>query len=111
MSLDRLPHRDRLHGSLTAPFGPLYVPLPQRNEDREHGKSLVSQAAHSGLTVELTVVAQGLPEMAEGSCSRRKGAGVNVVLNPVTPDVSYGPEFTKWHFATTVNRKGRNNRL
>jgi peptide/nickel transport system substrate-binding protein len=89
--------------TFAAPSDPLYVALPQRQQDLEQAKTLLAQAGRSGLTIKLTSapVAQGLPQTAEVFAQQAKGAGVNVVLDPVTPDVIYGPEFLKWGFTTT----------
>jgi peptide/nickel transport system substrate-binding protein len=91
--------------TMAATFDPLYVPLPQREQDLEQAKSLLAQAGHSGLTVKLAAapVSQGLPEMAQVFAQQAKGAGVNVVLEPVTTAVLYGPEFLKWPFETDYN--------
>jgi peptide/nickel transport system substrate-binding protein len=82
---------------------PLYVPLPQRHQDLEQAKFLLRQAGHSGLTVKLVSapVSQGVPEVAQVFVQQAKGAGVNVVLDPVTPDVVYGPQYLKWPFSMT----------
>jgi peptide/nickel transport system substrate-binding protein len=86
-----------------APFDPLYVAQPQRQQDYQQAKSLLTQAGHSGLTVTLVSapVAQGIPEMAQVFVQQAKGAGVNVVLDQVSTNVIYGPKFTKWPFAMT----------
>jgi peptide/nickel transport system substrate-binding protein len=97
------PYAKIANDTFCAPFDPLYVPLPQRQQDLEQAKSLLTQAGHSGLTVTLVSapVAQGIPEMAQVFVQQAKGAGVNVVLDQVTTDVIYGPKFTKWPFAMT----------
>jgi peptide/nickel transport system substrate-binding protein len=87
------------------PYDPLYVALPQRQQDREQAKSLLRQAGHSNLTVKLVTApaAQGVPEMAQVFAQQAKGAGVNVIVDPVPIDVLYGPQFLKWPFEVDYN--------
>jgi peptide/nickel transport system substrate-binding protein len=86
--------------TMCPPFDAMYVPQPQREQDLEQAKSLLAKAGHSGLTVKLqsAPVAQGITQMAEVLAQHAKGAGVNIIINPVTTDVLYGPKFTKWPF-------------
>jgi peptide/nickel transport system substrate-binding protein len=95
------PYSAIANDTFAAPSDPLYVPLPQRHQDLEQAKSLLAQAGHSGLKVRLVSapVAQGLPEMAQVFTQQAKGAGVNVVLDPVTPVALYGPQYLKWPFS------------
>jgi peptide/nickel transport system substrate-binding protein len=83
-----------------ATFDPLYVTLPQREQDLEQAKSLLAHAGHSGLTVKLAAApaAQGTVQMAEVFAQQAKGAGVNVVIDPITTDALYGAEWLKWPF-------------
>jgi peptide/nickel transport system substrate-binding protein len=97
------PYAKVANDSFCAPFDPLHVPLPQRQQDFGQAKSLLAAAGHSGLTTTLVSapVAQGIPEMAQVFVQQAKGAGVNVMLDEVTTDVIYGPKFTHWPFAMT----------
>ncbi len=86
--------------SFCAPFDPLYLSAPQRQQDLEQAKSLLAQAGRSGVTVKLTTgpIAQGTTQMAVVFAQQAKGAGVNVVLDQVTADVLFGPDYLKWPF-------------
>jgi peptide/nickel transport system substrate-binding protein len=83
-----------------APGDPLYVALPQRNQDIEQAKSLLAQAGQSGLTVTLTTapLGAGSVAMSQVFAQQAKAAGVNVVVNQVGTDVLYGPRFLNWPF-------------
>jgi peptide/nickel transport system substrate-binding protein len=87
--------------SFCAPFDPLYVPAPQRDQDLEQAKSLLAHAGRSDLTVKLTAapIAQGTAQMATVFAQQAKAAGVNVVLDQVPTDVLFGPNYLKWPFA------------
>jgi peptide/nickel transport system substrate-binding protein len=86
--------------SFCAPFDPLYVSAPQRQQDLEQAKSLLAQAGRSDLTVKLTSgpIAQGTTQMATVFAQQAKGAGVNVVLDQVPAEVLFGPNYLKWPF-------------
>jgi peptide/nickel transport system substrate-binding protein len=95
------PYGSIANDSFCAPFDSLYTPLPQRHQDLEQAKSLLRQAGQSGLTFKLTTapIAQGAVEIAEVFGTQAKDAGVNVTINQVTPDVLFGPNYTKWPFS------------
>ena len=75
--------------------------LPQRVQDLEQAKSLLKQAGHSGLSVQLVTapVFQGIPQAAQVFAQQAKGAGVNVSLRQVDSGTFYGPNYLKWTFA------------
>jgi peptide/nickel transport system substrate-binding protein len=75
--------------------------LPQRVQDLDQAKSLLKQAGHSGLSVELVTapVFQGIPQAAQVFAQQAKGAGVNVSLRQVDSGTFYGPNYLKWTFA------------
>jgi peptide/nickel transport system substrate-binding protein len=75
--------------------------LAQRHQDLPQAKSLLKQAGHDGLTVELVTapVFQGIPQAAQVFVQEAKGAGVNVTLRQVDSGTFYGPNYLKWTFA------------
>jgi peptide/nickel transport system substrate-binding protein len=89
--------------TLCAASDPMYVQLPQHEQDLEQAKSLLRQAGRSDLTVTLTSapVGTGLPQTADVFAQQAEGAGVNAVVNQVPTAVIYGPRFLKWAFTTT----------
>ncbi len=92
----------RIANDMYAPYDPAYYSaLPQRQQDIEQAKSLLKQAGHSGLTVQLTTspVFQGVVQAAEVFAQQATAAGVKVKLNQVNTSVFYGPNYLKWPFA------------
>jgi peptide/nickel transport system substrate-binding protein len=92
----------RVANDLYAPFDPDYASdLPQRHQDLEQAKSLLKQAGHEGLTVELVTadVFQGIVEAAQVFAQQAKGAGVNVKIRKVDSGTFYGDNYLKWPFA------------
>jgi len=86
-----------------APYDPGYPSdLPQREQDLEQAKSLLSQAGYDGLTVELvtsTAVGSGMVEAAQVLAEQAKGAGVTIEVKKVDAGVFYGDDYLKWTFA------------
>ena len=85
-----------------SPWDPVYNhALPQRAHDPEQAKSLLKQAGHQNLTVELVTapISQGVVNMAQLFAQQAKAAGVNVQLRQVTETDFYGPNYLKWPFA------------
>ena len=92
----------RIANDMYAPFDPAYdASLPQRHQDLEQAKSLLKQAGHAGLTVQLTTapVFQGVVQAAEVFAQQATGAGVNVKLQKLDTGTFYGPNYLKWTFA------------
>jgi peptide/nickel transport system substrate-binding protein len=92
----------RIANDLYAPYDPDYASdLPQRHQDLEQAKSLLKQAGHQGLTVELVTadVFQGIVEAAQVFAQQAKGAGVNVKIRKVDSGTFYGDNYLKWPFA------------
>lgn len=83
------------------PFDILYHEIPQREQDIEQAKSLLSQAGQSDLSIELTTspIAQGVVEAAQLYAQDASAAGIDVTINNVTPDIMFGPEYLQWPFA------------
>jgi peptide/nickel transport system substrate-binding protein len=75
--------------------------LPQRSQDVEQAKSLLKQAGHSGLGVQLVTapVFQGIPQAAQVFAQQAKSAGITVSLRQVDSGTFYGPNYLKWTFA------------
>jgi peptide/nickel transport system substrate-binding protein len=75
--------------------------IPQRVQDVAQAKSLLKQAGHDGLSVQLVTapVFQGIPQAAQVFAQEAKAAGVNVSLRQVDSGTFYGPNYLKWTFA------------
>jgi peptide/nickel transport system substrate-binding protein len=92
----------RIANDMYSPFDPAYdASLPQRHQDLEQAKSLLKQAGHAGLTVQLTTAAvfQGVVQAAEVFAQQATGAGVTVKLQKLDTGTFYGPNYLKWTFA------------
>jgi peptide/nickel transport system substrate-binding protein len=92
----------RIANDMYAPFDPAFASsLPQRHQDIAQAKSLLKQAGHSGLSVQLTTapVFQGVVQAAEVFAQQAQAAGVNVQLHKVDTGTFYGPNYLKWTFA------------
>jgi peptide/nickel transport system substrate-binding protein len=92
----------RIANDMYSPFDPAYASnLPQRHQDLEQAKSLLKQAGHSGLSIQLTTapVFQGIVQAAEVFAQQASGAGVNVKLQKLDSGTFYGPNYLKWPFA------------
>jgi peptide/nickel transport system substrate-binding protein len=90
-----------LGNDLYAPFDPVYAgDLPQRQQDIDQATSLLRQAGHSDLRIELTTsagIAAGTVEAAQVFVQQAAKAGIKVKLNN-TQDF-YGKNYLKWPFA------------
>jgi peptide/nickel transport system substrate-binding protein len=87
---------------LYAPFDPCYAKdLPQREQDLEQAKSLLSQAGQSDLRVELVTgdIFRGVVEAAQVFAEQAKGAGVQVKVRKVDTGTFYGDNYLQWPFA------------
>jgi peptide/nickel transport system substrate-binding protein len=75
--------------------------LPQRDQDIEQAISLLSQAGHDGLEVEMVTspVNGGVVQMSEVFVQQAKAANVTVNLRRVDPGTFYGDQYLKWTFA------------
>ncbi len=83
-------------------FDPVYDhALPQREQNVSHARSLLRQAGHANLSVELVIanVGPGIMSMATVLAQQATAAGVTITLREVTPSALYGPNYTKWPFA------------
>jgi peptide/nickel transport system substrate-binding protein len=92
----------RVANDMYSPYDPAYASaLPQRHQDLEQARSLLKQAGHSNLTVELVTadIFQGVLAAAEVFAQQATGAGVTVNLRKVDSGTFYGPNYLKWTFA------------
>lgn len=74
--------------------------LPQRTQDLDKAKSLLKQAGHDGLTVNLSTstVSPGMLEAATAFAQQAKGAGVKVVIDNIPAADFYGSKYLKYTF-------------
>jgi peptide/nickel transport system substrate-binding protein len=94
------------HGTIGNDIFGIWAPeydhsVPQRTYDPEQAKSLLKQAGHSDLSIELVTgdIAQGVINMAEVYAQQAAAAGINAKLRQVTVTDFYGPNYLKWAFA------------
>lgn len=73
----------------------------KRSRDVDKAKSLLKQAGHDKLTVELVTsdIASSAVRMAEVLTQQAQDAGVTIKLRKVTTDVIYGPQYLNWPFS------------
>jgi peptide/nickel transport system substrate-binding protein len=92
-----------LGNDLYAPFDPAYASdLPQRVQDIDQARSLLRQAGHENLDVELvtsSAVGSGGVESANLFVEQARQAGVTVRLNKADANVFYGDRYLSWNFA------------
>jgi len=74
--------------------------IPQREQDVQYAKSLLRQAGHSDLTLQLvtSAIAPGTELLATVFAQQAKAAGVTVNLQQLTP-TAYYTNYLKWTFA------------
>jgi peptide/nickel transport system substrate-binding protein len=92
----------RIANDMYSPFDPAYdSSLPQRAQDIEQAKSLLKQAGHSSLSVQLVTapVFQGVVQAAEVFAQQASAAGVTVQLRKLDTGTFYGANYLKWTFA------------
>jgi peptide/nickel transport system substrate-binding protein len=85
-----------------SPWDSCYVASAwKRDQDLDKAKSLLKQAGHANLTVELVTsdIASGAVRMAEVLAQQAQAAGVTINLRKVTTDVIYGPQYLNWPFS------------
>jgi peptide/nickel transport system substrate-binding protein len=73
----------------------------QRPHDPDKARSLLKQAGHSGLSIQLVTsgIAQGTVSAAQLLQQQARAAGIKVSLNQITSTDLYGPSYLKWPFA------------
>jgi peptide/nickel transport system substrate-binding protein len=86
-----------------SPFDPAYAgdEFPQRKYDPEQAKSLLKQAGHDSLSVELVTspADTGMVEGATIFAQNAKAGGVNVTVRNVDGGTIYGDQYLKWPFS------------
>lgn len=90
----------RIANDLYSPYDPCYAKdLPQRQTDVQQAKSLLRQAGHSSLAVQLNTgdIYQGVPEAAQVFAQQAKAAGVQVQILKLSE--FYGNNYLKYAFA------------
>jgi peptide/nickel transport system substrate-binding protein len=92
----------RIANDIYSPFDPAYAgdEFPQRRYDPEQARSLLKQAGHEGLSVELITSPQdtGMVEGATIFAQNAKAAGVNVAVKNVA-DNFYGDQYLQYPFS------------
>jgi len=75
--------------------------LPQRQQDIAQAKSLLKQAGHDNMSIQLVTadIAQGVVNLAQLFAQDAAKAGINVNLRKITVTEFYGPNYLKWQFA------------
>jgi peptide/nickel transport system substrate-binding protein len=93
----------RIANDLYAPFDVAYAKdLPQRQQDLPQAMSLLKQASHQGLQVELVTssgIGAGAVEAARLFARQAQAAGVDVRVREVDSGEFYGQNYLKWPFA------------
>jgi peptide/nickel transport system substrate-binding protein len=92
----------RIGNDLYSPQDACYASaFPQRDQDIEQAKSLLAQAGHTNLEVELVTspVQGGVVEMSEVFVQQARAAGVTVSLRRVDPGTFYGENYLSWTFS------------
>jgi len=97
--------RGRIGNDIYSPFDPCYPSdFPQRDQDIDQAKSLLRQAGHQDLEVELvsSPVGAGLVEAAQVFTKQAESAGVKVRLNRKDAGQFYGKEWLSYPFSQAV---------
>jgi peptide/nickel transport system substrate-binding protein len=92
----------RVANDLYSPFDACYTAdLPQRRQDIDQARALLSDAGQEGLTVELVTspVAAGLVEAAQVFARQAAAAGITVNVRRVDEGEFYGDQYLQWPFA------------
>jgi peptide/nickel transport system substrate-binding protein len=94
------------HGTVGNDIFAIWAPeydhsIPQRAYDPEQAKSLLKQAGHENLSIQLVTgdIAQGVVNMAQVYAQQAAAAGINAKLRQITVTEFYGPNYLKWVFA------------
>jgi peptide/nickel transport system substrate-binding protein len=102
MVTQALAGQGRVANDLYSPWDPAFASdIPQRQHDPEQAKSLLKQAGHEGLTVQLTTsaVQGGVVEASQVLASNAGEAGMTINLRQVDSGTFYGSNYLKWPFA------------
>jgi peptide/nickel transport system substrate-binding protein len=82
-------------------WDPCYAQNLRREQDIPQAKSLLKQAGHSNLAVQLVTAdfAAGVVQAAQVFAQQAKAAGVTVNVKEVPVGTFYGPNYLRWPFA------------
>jgi peptide/nickel transport system substrate-binding protein len=82
-------------------WDPCYARNLHREQDIPQAKSLLKQAGHSNLAVQLVTAdfAAGVVQAAQVFAQQAKAAGVTVNVKEVPVGTFYGPNYLRWPFA------------
>jgi peptide/nickel transport system substrate-binding protein len=82
-------------------WDPCYARNLHREQDIPQAKSLLKQAGHSNLAVQLVTAdfAAGVVQAAQVFAQQAKAAGVTVNVKQVPVGTFYGPNYLRWPFA------------
>jgi peptide/nickel transport system substrate-binding protein len=77
--------------------------VAQRAQDLDQARSLLKSAGHEKLTVTLNTSAlqPGMLESSTAYAQQAKAAGVNVLINNISPADYYGPQYLKYPFGVS----------
>ena len=77
--------------------------VPQRAQDLDRARSLLKAAGHDKLTVTLNTspLQPGMLESSTAYAQQAKAAGVNVIINNISPANYYGPQYLKYPFGVS----------
>ncbi len=92
----------RVGNDLYAPFDPAYAShLPQRRQDLAKARSLLREAGHPQLEVELVTapIQAGAVEAAQVFQQQAKAAGITVHLRRLDTTTFFGENYLNWDFA------------
>jgi peptide/nickel transport system substrate-binding protein len=94
----------RVANDIYSPFDPCYFgdEFPQREQDLDQAKSLLSAAGQGSLTIDCftTPADTGMVEGAQVFAENAKAAGITVNVKNVDSGVFYGDQYLSWTFAT-----------
>jgi peptide/nickel transport system substrate-binding protein len=91
-----------LGNDIFSPFDPAYdTSIPQRHQDIGQAKSLLKQAGHESLTVQLVTsdISPGTINAAQALKQQVSAAGINVQLRQITPSEFFGSNYLQWTFS------------
>jgi peptide/nickel transport system substrate-binding protein len=96
----------RIANDLYSPYDPAYASeIPQREQDLEQAKSLLSQAGYADMSVELVTapINVGVVEASQIFAEQAKGAGVSVKLQTKDAGSFYTDGWLTYQFAADTN--------
>jgi peptide/nickel transport system substrate-binding protein len=94
----------RVANDMYGVFDPCYpTDFPQREQDIEQARQLLTEAGQEGLTIELFAPddTAGLPEIAAAFADQAEDAGVTIEVRVLDGGTYWGEEYTQRTFATS----------